>query len=142
MDSWITPILVVLIQSLQLHIARAVFGIISSLFWELIMTYFLNDITEASFFLGFGKKTKPPAKQLRYKDLSESTKKHNAKWLYKNQFGGDYAAKDIAKNKNNPLNYKQAKQYVMDVARQFDEDTLEGRDTNSGLNRINKKYKF
>lgn len=43
-------------------------------------------------------------------------------------------------NKANNPNNKLAKQYLKDVATQYDKYTYEGKNVNVGLNKVNKKY--
>ena len=78
-------------------------------------------------------------KRQSYNQLSNSVKEANTKMLYES-YGGDKAANLLSNNKSNKLNKQSAKQYLRDIAAQFDKDNYEGNDVNKGLAKINKKY--
>ena len=93
-----------------------------------------------NFFLGIRKTRKDKGvKRDSYNSLSSKVKATNTKILYES-YGGDKAASELAKNPNNKLDKRLAKQYLKDVATQYDKDNYEGKDVNVGLNKVNKKY--
>jgi hypothetical protein len=101
------------------------------------MHYFISDF-DTNFARKVGSKDKKiRKKRLSYNTLSKDTKDYNTNYLYHNMFGGDKAVKDMAKT---GVPYKVAKQYHLDVARQYDKDSLNGGDANKGLNSVNQKY--
>ena len=78
-------------------------------------------------------------KRQPYNKLSTKVKNTNTKMLYES-YGGDKAASELANNPNNKLNKTLAKQYLRDMATNYDKDNYEGKDVNVGLNKVNKKY--
>lgn len=102
--------------------------------------YLLTKPNELSnFFLGFGRKQRKDkgVKRLPYNKLSKKTRTYNTKVLYKEMFGGEEAVNAMSKT---GIPKKIAKQYHMDIAKQYDQDLYEGKDPNVGLNKVNKKY--
>lgn len=101
----------------------------------------LNDI--ATF--GRGKDRQPRKKKIKQPPgYTPKIRKQNISYLYKNMYGGDKYARELANNKNNKLNYKLAKQYINDMATNYEDgmqgNTLNTNRVNHGINRINKKY--
>ena len=84
------------------------------------------------------KLTQPPG-------YTPKVKQQNIDFLYKNMYGGNRYAKELARNPNNKLNYGTAKQYIRDMATNYENsmsgNVLNENKVNRGMNSINKKYK-
>lgn len=78
--------------------------------------------------------------RVQRKKKMASAIEYNTNFVYKNLFGGDRGARQLAAVKANKLDYAKARSYYMDVSRAYAQDLDRNRDPNEGLARVNKKY--